>query len=115
MALPKKGFRSITVNDTCYKYKITGEDGEIRIILGLPNINGQFLIVWVSYHFETMTNPNTQSSLPTNNITPKTIRQAILYGLDNGWKPEENAKPMLVPNLEHKITCNQRQLVETFN
>ncbi|OED48097.1 hypothetical protein AB832_00375 [Flavobacteriaceae bacterium (ex Bugula neritina AB1)] len=118
MALPKKEFRSIHVNDTLYKYKITGEDGGIRIIIGLPNSNGQVLIGWISYHSSHVSNFNSEGIVKSWSIyqrtivTPKTIREVILYALDNNWKPEENLKQMLIPDLDDKINLQLKKITK---
>lgn len=118
MTLPKKGFRPITVNDTLYKYKVTGEDGGIRFIIGLPSINGQVMIEWISYHSNYVSNFNAEGITKSWSlyqraiITPKTIREVILYGLDNGWKPEENLKQMLVHNLDDKINVQLKKITK---
>ncbi|MFC5048392.1 hypothetical protein ACFSTE_13645 [Aquimarina hainanensis] len=116
MTLPKKGFRSINVNDRLYKYKVTGEDGGIRVIVGLPNSNGQVLIGWISYHSSHVSNLNSEgiakswSLYQRTIVTPKTIREVILYGLDNNWKPEENLKQMLIPDLDDKINLQLKEI-----
>ncbi|MDH7447602.1 hypothetical protein [Aquimarina sp. 2201CG14-23] len=118
MTLPKKGFRSIIVNDTLYKYKITGEDGGIRLIIGLPDINGQVLIGWIDYHSNYVSNFNTEgiakswSLFQRTIVTPKTIREVILYGLDNNWKPEENLKQMIVNHLDDKINVQLKKITK---
>ena len=109
MALPKKGFRPITINGTLYKYKVAGDDHGIRFIIGLPNINGQLLIGYISYRPNFVSNFNEEGIANSWNIfqrlsvTPDTIREVILYGLKNNWKPEENLKELILHGIEDKI------------
>ncbi|TPN86275.1 hypothetical protein [Aquimarina algicola] len=118
MTLPKKGFRSITVNDTVYKYNVTGEDGGIRFIIGLPDINGQVLIGYISYHSNYVLNFNKNgiaaswSLYQRTIVTPKTIREVILYGLDNNWKPQEHLKQMFIHDLDDKINLQLKKATE---
>lgn len=118
MALPKKGFRSINVNDTVYKYKVTGEDDGIRFIIGIPNINGQVLIGYISYHSNYVSNFNEKGIAKSWNlhqrtiVTPKTIRDIILYGLENNWKPQENLKQMYIYHLDDKINLQLKKITE---
>jgi len=118
MTLPKKGFRPITVNDTLYKYKVTGEDGGIRFIIGLPNINGQVLIGHISYHSNYVSNFNEEGIAKSWNlyqrtiVTPRTIREVILYGLDNNWKPEEQLKQMFIHDLDDKINLQLKKITQ---
>jgi hypothetical protein len=39
MALPKKGFRKIKVNDFTYVYKVTGSDYGISFLIALLDVN----------------------------------------------------------------------------
>lgn len=118
MTLPRKGFRPITVNKTLYKYKVTGEDEGIRFIIGLPNINGQVLIGYISYHSNYVSNFNNEGIAKSWNlhqrtiVTPKTIREIILYGLDNNWKPKENLKQMVLTNLDDKISLQFKEATQ---
>lgn len=118
MTLPKKGFRSITVNNTLYKYRVKGEDGCISIVIGLPNINGQVLNGWISYHSNYVSHFNDEGIAKSWSlhqraiVTPKTIREVILYGLDQGWKPKENLKAMSLANLDDKIYVQLKEATE---
>ena len=109
MALPKKGFRKIKVNDFTYVYKVTGSDYGINFLIGLPDVNGQLLTGNVSYNCNRVTNfneigtPESWNIFPRTIVTPKTIRQIILYGLANDWKPAENLQPLSIGNVDSEI------------
>ena len=109
MTLPKKGFRKITVNDIMYQYKVTGEDYGINVLIGLPNINGQVLIVDFTYNYKWITNFYEEDvrvswSLEQKTIiTPKIIRYTIFFALKNGWKPKEHLKPLFFRDIENDI------------
>lgn len=106
------------MNDTLYKYKVTGDDGGIRFIIGLPEINGQVLIGWISYHSNYVSHFNEEgiarswSLYQRTMVTPRTIREVILYGLNNGWKPQEYLKPMYIHDLDDKINLQLKQITE---
>ncbi len=109
MAYPKKkrGFREITVNGVTYRWRVSyaqysGLANPIAIgisVLGPKSSkqplsyslhssftviyqykNGRFLIT------DFVPNPDAPAS-----ITPRFVRQAILYGLEHGWTPDKRA------------------------
>ena len=81
MAIPKKGSRTITVNDHTYRYKVTGNDFVIDLAIESDESQGQLMSVGFLY---------------TNSITPGVVRKVIEYGLEKGWTPTKRAKNFTV-------------------
>lgn len=118
MALPKKGFRKIVVNDITYVYKISGEDYGISFLIGLPNINGQLLTGNFPYNSNMVTNFNDEgiakswNIYPRTIVTPKAIRQVILYGLNHDWKPIENLQMLSLGNLDKEVELQLKPITK---
>ena len=85
MAFPKKYTRKITVNDQTYLWHLNENSidfEEYHITIRHEKIAGQILYLDLySWHLS---------------IRPRTIREAILWALENGWEPKEKGKPIYV-------------------
>ena len=88
MAYPKKrrGFRTITVRGIEYgwRYEFDHYQPGYALILRGPQSSGRSLVV----RFRHDSHPDS--------MTPRLVRQAILYGLGNGWNPDERNMAMAI-------------------
>ena len=104
MAFARKGIRRITVNDQRYFWSATGTDYDIALSVMADTRNGQILNTGFSYSQDVTPFGNGCYSF-TNQfvVTPYTVRQVILQGLAEGWKPLVRAKPLYIADIERKI------------
>lgn len=111
MGLPKKGSRKILIDDVNYSYMISGNDGFIDLILELDDSRGQRLTVSFDYHHlqeekKTELGETYTSLTQTNQITPGVVRQAIHYGIENGWTPNQKSKEIRMNFIDDKVKLN---------
>ena len=117
MTLPKKGFRTIVVNETKYAYKVIG-DYHIDFIIGLWGENGQVLTGSFHYNSNQVAFFNNNGKIEGMSlyqkvkVTPKTIRQLIEYGLKKGWKPKENKKSFHLGVVDKETELNVKQPIQ---
>jgi len=104
MALPKKGSRLLTVEDSNYRWMATGNDGWIDLYIELDGAKGQQLMVKFDYRHREIKEADGVSPEQQFVVTPNIVRQTIIYGIENGWKPGENGKPLDLQHINHKIT-----------
>jgi hypothetical protein len=115
VAFPKKGIRKITVGGTQYGYHVTGNDDWIGFSIGLLEENGEILTGSFSYHSNSITNfqkdgkVKSWSGYQRVKITPDTIRQVIIYALQNGWDPGKNKGQKELGNMDDKIDLNLKE------
>ena len=117
MARPKKksGFRSIKVNEIEYRWRFLPSTPDSILKVTLAETRGQTLVVnmigwvdpWLSlsgFHFEddTMYLYSDAQNEPET-VTSKFARKAILFALENGWKPETVAENFLITSLNGKF------------
>ncbi|MCB9766051.1 MAG: hypothetical protein H6739_40120 [Alphaproteobacteria bacterium] len=88
MAFPKKNRRRIIVDDQEYFWYVSGDDGWINLRVMVDVAGGQQLWCTFDYHQEEVPCPGGGVWL-TNQfvVTPYIVRQAIEYGLSQGWTP----------------------------
>ena len=80
MAINKKHFRKINVNDVIYYWRVTPDQMFFRLLViedGDSNLSA-LTAYFSQFDF--------RDSLETI-ITPSLVRQAIEYGLEHGWRP----------------------------
>jgi DUF1365 family protein len=104
MAFARKGIRKITVNDQRYFWSAKGTDYEMALSVMADTRNGQILNAQFAYSQDVTPLGNGSYSL-TNQfvVTPYTVRQVILQGLAEGWRPLARAKPLYLADIERKI------------
>jgi hypothetical protein len=93
MALPKKGLRTITVNNDRYAWSATGSDYGINLIIALLGKEGQILSTLFDYHPPAADSYYSFVGQPLDEeqhfiITPIIVRQVIEYALQKGWNPQ---------------------------
>jgi hypothetical protein len=109
MAFPKKGLRKITVDGVKYGYHVTGNDGFISIAIELFGTAGEILTCYLDYHATMTTNYREDgtirswSAFQRTTITPDTIRQIIVLGLQDGWNPNLNRGQKHLGSIDDKI------------
>ena len=85
MAFPKKHTREIIVNDQTYLWHLRKNDlywGWHHITIRHKQVAGQILFIDpYSWHFE---------------VRPRSIREGILFALENNWNPQEKGKPLYI-------------------
>ena len=75
MAIPKKGTRQITVDGVVYRWIIAPNDEPgLGIVVECKEYPRQRIIAWIEHG---------------NIVSPKIVRQAILYALAIGWQPQK--------------------------
>lgn len=85
MAIPRKGSRTIEVDGVSYRWKVTGNDMVIDVLIEEDNREGQKLRAMFDYHNETSEGKmKKQERL----VTPGVIKALIVFGLNNGWAPD---------------------------
>ena len=109
MALPKKGSRSITVDNIKYRWvgDLTNFEGENFgvLLIELYNeprqkIRATFSWTQISREYKKV---NQKLSKVFDNPPPYIVRQTILYGLMIGWKPYSGGGLLDLGNLDHKL------------
>jgi hypothetical protein len=91
MAIPKKGSRKITVNNTEYRWNIRRKPSHcqadfalnVTVSAELYEMSGSVLVIefsWNQYQYSDKT------EFP---VTPKLIEQSISSAISKGWKPEK--------------------------
>jgi len=90
MTLPEKGSRTISVNDTKYRWMVTGNDMIIDVIIEQDNVKGQKLLSGFDYH-----NGANEGYTATQEriVSPEVIKKLILRALEIGWEPGVQGKP----------------------
>lgn len=96
MALPKKGTRTINVDNHVYRWKITPDTSIILIIESDEN-NGQIMQATFDYIYKDSKNEKHYI------ITPEVVKKSIVYGLTNGWTPLEPRSKIHFKNLNREI------------
>ena len=100
MTLPKKGSKTITVDDTTYRWMVTGNDMIIDVIIEQDKVKGQKLLSGFDYHNET---PDGNITAQKRKVTPEVIKKLILHALNSGWEPSAQGKPDFGVNGEEVI------------
>jgi len=90
MTLPRKGTRTIQIEESCYRFKVTGNDMIIDVVVEKENSRGQKLTSTFEYHNET---ENGEMKKQERVVTPVVIKQLVLLGLKNGWNPVAKGRP----------------------
>ncbi|WP_299886043.1 hypothetical protein [uncultured Lacinutrix sp.] len=88
MSFPKKKSRKIIVNGHEYFWIASGDieyDEKLNLYIISAKTNGQKLIAQLDY------------------ITPHIVRQVIVYGLKNGYNPEEKGEDLNLGRLNDKL------------
>ena len=106
MAIPKKGSRTIEVDGATYRWKVTGNDMVIDVIIEQDNLKGQKLRATFDYHNET---PEGKIKKQERLITPGVIKELIVFALKNGWVPGQNGKPDYGLDGEKVVPINYEQ------
>ena len=81
MALPKKGWKNITVADDVYAWSIKHETPRLHVQVSLPDGSGRRLYA----HFD-----------EERVITPRVVRFLIESSLGNGWQPTDSGVPLKI-------------------
>jgi len=100
MTIPKKGSRSIDIENNTYRYKVTGNDMIIDVIVEKENCHGQKLISSFEYHNESLSG---SLKAQERKVTPATIKALVIYALENGWEPDVKGKKDININGEEII------------
>lgn len=95
--------RKIVVNNTEYGWCIHGNDFECKgryITIYKQSVNGQTLYL---------------DPFPWNiEIRPKTVREAILFALQNNWNPVINSSPMYLGFYKNNLIVLPKGIKSTF-
>jgi hypothetical protein len=93
MGLAKKGSRMIVVGEMRYRWRVSPDDGFIRIVVEKEEQQGQRLSVQIGYDDEPSP---TGISVQKQTITPALIRQIILKATSLGWAPSRRGKALFL-------------------
>ena len=83
MALPKKGLRHISVKEIDYHWKFTG-----KVVVERADVKEQLLVIdfgWYDVWDFVNKRENRPPEFEPSVVTPKFVREAILFALENGW------------------------------
>jgi len=97
ITLPRKGSRTIDIENIKYRYKVTGNDMSIDVIVEKENCHGQKLVSTFEYHNELASG---EQKPQERKVTPATIKSLIINALNSGWQPETKGKKELYLNGE---------------
>lgn len=97
MALPKKGSRKIIVDGHSYIWIITKNDTVTTLTIASAEINGQTMIACFDRFIKS------SEGKEYFVITPYIVRQSILYGLENNWKPHVSGGQIHLKNLTTEL------------
>lgn len=84
MSIPKKGRRTITVDEHTYRYMITGNI-TVDLAIESDECKGQLLTASFGH------------GAP---VSPGLVRKTIKYGIQKGWTPMENGKVLQLGNID---------------
>ena len=88
MAFTKKNKRILVVGDQEYLWTVSGNHGQLDLRVMADVDGGQQLVCSFGYHHDRT--PRGDGSVAYTNqfvVTPYIVRQAIQYGLSQGWAP----------------------------
>ena len=89
MGLPRKGSRSIIVDDTAYRWVVSAHQGYLRLIVVRRENSGQRLVAWLHHHDSFVRDPagKWHRVAQLRSISPALVRAAITLALERGWLP----------------------------
>ncbi|RDH43040.1 hypothetical protein [Zooshikella ganghwensis] len=103
----KKNKRKITVDGKVYYWSATGDDGWINLYIMSDTPSSPKLICYFHYHQdETEFDHDGLKGVTLTNqfvITPYTVKQAIEYGLSQGWEPFKRGKDLRLGHIDDYI------------
>lgn len=109
----KKNKRKITVKGYVYYWSANGDDGWINLYVMIEIPSSPKLICYFEYHQdkEPVEQNGSKGVRLTNQfiITPYIVRQAIEYGLANGWEPFKRGKDLCLGHIDEKIDLRLEQ------
>ena len=78
MALAKKGSRTITVDETLYRWLVSAQDeGGLGLVVELAALPAQRMVTWFTHG---------------DIISPSVVEWAIKSALAQGWNPEKSGR-----------------------
>ena len=94
MTLPQKKSRSIEVDGKKYRWLISMRGKTIDLSIEADKYSGQLLQAFFEPHdsYQREVGGRWQRVSQAVSVTPKVVKQVILYGLANGWKPHSPKK-----------------------
>lgn len=99
MALPKKKSRSITVDDTRYRWMVSIHQHVMYLTIEAEDDPGQTSQALFEPHdqFKREADGNWSFHRQGRSLTPRDVTKIIRYGLANNWKPQSKGqKPILL-------------------
>lgn len=107
MSLPKKGTRTIIVNEHRYHWKVI-PSVSILLIVESDEYKGQLLQANFDYvSLGTVKEVKVGDKITYRGenfiITPGIVQETITYALENGWKPTERGGKFGIGNLTEKL------------
>jgi len=102
MALPKKGSRTIIVEDYNFRWMASGNDGWIDLYIEAKDTKGQLLKAKFYYHHKE-TKTERMGLKQQFVVTPDIVRQTIILGKKEGWNPKKIDKPINLHHIDNKI------------
>ena len=103
MAMPKKGSRSIVVDEVPYRWRLGGgsqavRHGESNLSVSVEPVadNGNITLLFVDTSVAWDECEMTGLNRHKSSITPAVIEAYIRLAFKQGWKPTEKGKPFLL-------------------
>lgn len=99
MTLPRKKSRTLTVDDTKYRWLVSMHQGVIHVTVESDDDPGQLLQSFFEPHdqFKRKTDGNWSFHRQGRSITPDVVGRIIRHGLANGWEPSSKGqKPIQI-------------------
>ncbi len=94
MAVAKKGARNITVNEVHYRWRATGNDGWISLIVWPDALPGDKLLCSFDYDQTEVPHAVGGGATPIHQlvVTNRLVRRVVLHALSTGYRPDVKTK-----------------------
>jgi len=90
---PKKGTRSLTIDDDKYLWRVSVEEFYPIILCRKADVEGSILEVSVILNPGRSKNESPRIDIMSNpEITPSMVRFVIVKAVDSGWRPDTNGQ-----------------------
>jgi hypothetical protein len=105
MGLPTKGSRSISVDNTAYRWVVSADRDYLRLIVEKREDCGQRLVAWFHHHDSFVRDPAGQwhRAAQLRSISPALVRAAITLARERGWLPGKKGEVFNLWDADHRF------------